>query len=141
MIIICKSCGYDLAGLTDGQLVKCPECGKDYDPSLLHPFPGAKAILVATSIDWLRGLAVMISLSFVFALLSKWVHAIVIAPAILITIAGIFVIGVKSQNKTTRITDYSFSVPKCAWALYTVPTLIWCGVYWTAVLIPWLIVF
>lgn len=137
---ICQYCEYDLAGLTDDHKVKCPECGQLYEPLKFHPFPNTKSYLITLSIDWVRGLMVLIPLSTVLVFIVKWSSVIFVLPAFLILVVGLVVLAIKSRNRVLRITDASISVPKYAWSLYSIPTVLWFFIYWIAVLSPWYIV-
>lgn len=141
MAYICKHCEYDLSGLTTGARVTCPECGAEYDPSVMHPFPSVKDYLVVLSTDWVRGLLVMVPLSFVLGFFVKRSWGIFIMPALLLLTIGLIVIAMKSGKRAEQITKYSTDVPGYAWNLYSIPTLLWICVYWVAVMLPWVFVF
>lgn len=140
MVYQCKGCTYNMSGLTTGECVVCPECGAEYDPSVVRPFPSVQDYLVVLSVDWMRGLLVMIPLSLGFAFLVRWTQGILMLPVVLLLAVGLLVIAILSRNRVVRISDHSFVVPGFAWSLYSIPTLIWVCVYWVAVFLPWVFV-
>ena len=138
VVYVCKHCGYDLSGLTTGERVTCPECGAEYDPSVMHPFPTFFECVIAYSRDWVRGLAVMVSISLVLALIARWAPLLVFLVSLVILAVGLIVISFKSWNRVLRVEKFSFEIPRYARRMYGVLTFGWCLVYWLVVSVPWL---
>lgn len=136
----CKHCEYDLSGLKEAKEIKCPECGEIWNASLMRDFPSSRSFILAVSQDWIRGLSVMIPFSTLLAFIVNWAAIVYFIPAMLILVAGLVVIGLRSRSRVLRITDSSYSVPSFAWSLYSIPTILWVMVYWVAVFVPWFVI-
>jgi len=135
----CKECSYDLSGLTTGETIECPECGCEYDPSAMKPFPSIGSYLKTNSVDWFFGLLCMLPISLVFTLIHRFAGYRVFGVAFAIFTVVLFWIAIRSRVRVVRLQELSFTVPKYAERVSGLLIFAWCLVYWVVVLLPWIV--
>ncbi len=139
MRYICKECSYDLSGLTTGETIKCPECGCDFDPSAMQPFPSFGSYLKTNSVDWFFGLLCMFPVSLVFTLIQRFAGYRVFGVTFVILTVGLLLIAIRSRVRVVRLQELSFTVPKYAERVSGLLIFAWCLVYWVVVFMPWMV--